>query len=86
MKSRVGGCDPSPCAGSYNLTGIDRNIIVMISGNVSEISPVDPDPPVNPDKPDSSTETKGEFLWLIVVILILVIVALVAKMVHGRRS
>lgn len=70
-------------AGSYNLTGIDRNIIVTISGNVSEISPVDPDPPVDPD---DSNETKGEFPWLIVVILILVIVALVAKMVHGRRS
>lgn len=73
-------------AGSYNLTGIDRNIIVTISGDVSEISPVDPDPPVDPDEPNNSNETKGEFPWLIVVILILVIIALVAKMVHGRRS
>lgn len=73
-------------AGSYSLTGIDRNTIVTISGDVSEISPVDPDPPVDPDEPNNSDETKGEFPWLIVIILILVIVALVAKMVHGRRS
>lgn len=73
-------------AGSYNLTGIDRNIIVTISGDVSEISPVDPDPPVDPDGPNNSDETKGEFPWLIVVILILVIVALVAKLALSRRS
>lgn len=73
-------------AGSYNLTGIDRNIIVTISGDVYEILPVNPITPAGPDNPGNPAETKGEFPWLIVVIQILVIVALVAKMVHGRRS
>lgn len=72
-------------AGSYNLTGIHKNIIVTISGDVSEISPVNPITPAGPDNPGNPAETNSEFPWLIVAILILVIVALVAKMVHGRR-
>lgn len=65
--------------GVYTLSGIQSNIVVSISGDVS---PVSPDDPVIPADPDNG------FPWWIVliVILMLMVVLFVVKAVLDRRG